>query len=564
MKIRIMAPAVVGAAALALVVAGCGGGDGDNTKSTGASTQGAGGSGQGTQPLNIGMPNGPVKNISNPFLNTSAGAALGYTNVIYEPLMQINDTKPADPPTPWLAKSMEWNKDYTEVKITPRDGVKFSDGTPMTADDIAYSIQLRIDNEALNTEGLPYKSVTNDGGVITVTFKSSQFVNQAKVYGLIVVPKHIWSQIKDPTKDLVQNPVGTGPYVFKNFSGQTVTLDANKDYWGGELAVPELRYTGYSGNDPQIAALQTGQSDWSWVFIADYENVYVAKDPDHNKVYSATGLGIDQLVLNNEKGAFSDINLRKALNMVLDREKAAKIAESGLFPQLTSVTGIPTPAGDTFIADKYKGQNYSIDVDGAKKQLTDNGYTYSGDKLMKDGKQVSVVLQDPAGWNDYITSLQLIATSLKSIGVDAKVETPTVDAWTANLNTGDFDAALHWTDGGSTPYQMYSSMFDPNYYVPLGKNATWDIGRYNNPDAKKTFDEYIAATDDTARKAAMDKLQDFWVNDVPAIGVDARPSAAEYSTKNYVGWPDEQNPYADPQPTNKNASLILTKLKPAS
>jgi peptide/nickel transport system substrate-binding protein len=379
-----------------------------------------------------------------------------------------------------------------------------------------------------------------------------------------VVPKHIWSKIADPSKDLNQNPVGTGPYVFKSFSGQTVTLDKNPDYWGGALAVPKLEYTAYKGNPPQITALQTGESQWSWVFIPDYKNTYVSKDPSNNKVYYPAGLGIDQLVLNNEKGPFKDVALRQAANMVLDRAKASTIAESGLFPELTSVTAIATPAGSSYIAPKYKDKNYSVDVAGAKKLLTGAGYTYSGNKLMKDGKQVSVTLQDPSGWSDYITDLQLISTSFASIGIDAKVTTPTVDAWTANLNVGDFDAAIHWTDGGATPYQTYSSMFDPNYYQPLGKTATWDLGRYNNPEAKAAFDEYTSATTDAARQTALNKLQDIYEKDMPAIGVNQRPSAAEYSTKYYTGWPTADDPYADPQPTNSNISLVFTKLKPVA
>ena len=78
--------------------------------------------------------------------------------------------------------------------------------------------------------------------------------------------------------------------------------------------------------------------------------------------------------------------------MVVDREKHAKIAREGIVPVITSVTGLPTPAGDDFIVDKYKGQETKVDVAGAKKVLTDAGYTYEGDKLMKDGKQVTVTL----------------------------------------------------------------------------------------------------------------------------------------------------------------------------
>jgi len=562
-KMRRIAPAVVGAAALALVVAGCGGGDADkNAANNNTSTGGAATS---NQPLTVGMPNGPVTNNSNPFLNTSAGAMIGYKWAIYEPLMQANDTRPANKYIPWLATAIDWNADYTQAKITARDGVKWSDGQAFTADDIAYSLQLRKDNEALNTEGLKYKDIKVDGNVVTVDFEGSQYINTLKIAQLFIVPKHIWEKIADPTKDPVTTPVGTGPYVFKSFEGQTITLDKNPSYWGEKPAVPELRYTAYKGNDALITALQTGEAQWGWTFIPNIDEVYKSKDPAHNTYFFPAGLGIDQLVLNTAKAPFDDVAVRRAVNQVLDRAKASKIAESGIFPELTSVTAIPTPAGDSFISDKYQGQTYKVDVEGAKKTLTDAGYKYQGDKLIgKDGKPVSIVLQDPSGWNDYITSLQLISDSLKTIGITAKVETPNVDTWTENLNVGNFDAALHWTNGGITPYEMYSNMFDPNYYVPVGKTASWNYGRFQNDDAKAAFSSYLKATDDAGRKTALDTLQDIYVDQVPALGVDARPAGAEMSTKYWTGWPSDDDAYANPQPTVPNVALILTKLKPAS
>jgi peptide/nickel transport system substrate-binding protein len=329
--------------------------------------------------------------------------------------------------------------------------------------------------------------------------------------------------------------------------------------------VQTVRYQSYTGNDALTTALATGQAQWGWTFISNYQSVYVNKDSEHNKAWFPAGLGIDALYLNTQKAPFNDVAVRKAANQVLDRQKASAIAEAGIFPELTSVTGIPTPAGDSFIAADFKGQNYKVDVAGAKKTLTDAGYKYDGDKLIgKDGKQVSVTLTDPAGWNDYDSDLSLIQTSFKSIGIDAKVTTPTADAWTTALNQGDFQATLHWTNGGVTPWEMYSNMFDPAYYVPLGKNATWNFGRYNDPTAKKYFADYLAATDDAGRSAALDQLQKIWVEDVPALGVDQRPAGAEFSTKYFTGWPGDDNPYANPQPSSVMASLVLTSLKPAS
>jgi peptide/nickel transport system substrate-binding protein len=549
MRKRIMTIAAV-AVAVGLALTGC--------------AAGGGSSGSG-HVLTIGMPNGPQTNNSNPFLNTSAARSLGYAFAIYEPLAEVNDTRPANKPEPWLAKSWKWNTDFTQLDITARDGVKWSDGQDFTAADIAYSLELRKDNDALNSEGLPYKQITTSGDTVTVTFKTGQFVNQIKALQLFIVPKHIWSKIKDPTTDLNQKPVGTGPYTLKTWTSQAVTLTANPSYWGGKLAAPTLRYTSYSGNDTLTTALTTGEAQWGWTFIADYQNVYEKKDPTHNKAFFPAGLGVDQLVLNNSKAPFNDVAVRQALNMVVDRAKASAIAESGIFPELKSVTGIPTPAGDTFIASAYKGQDYKVDVAGAKKVLTAAGYSYQGDTLLdKSGQPVTFTLTDPSGWNDYVTDLQLISDAAKSIGIAAKVDTPTADAWTAALNTGDFDAALHWTNAGVTPWETYSNMFDPAYYQPIGQTAAWNYGRYQNADAAAAFTAYTDATDDAGRAAALDTLQKIFVEEVPTIAVDARPAGAEYSTKYYTGWPSDSDAYANPQPTVANAAWILTKLKAAN
>ncbi len=553
---RRLTATVTALVALALVTGCASGGSASSSTSKGA---GAG------QTLTIGMPNGTQTNNSNPFLNTSSARSLGYAWAIYEPLAQVNDTRPTNAAVPWLAKSWAWNTDFTELKIVARSGVTWSDGTPFTADDVAYSLQLRKDNAALNAEGLPYGNISVTGDTVTVDFKSGQFINQLKVLQLFVVPKHIWEKIADPTTDPNQQPIGTGPYTFTTWTAQSVTLNANPTYWGGKLAVPQLRYTSYSGNDTLTTALATGEVQWAWTFIADYKKVYVDKNPDHNTVFFPAGLAIDQLVLNTSKAPFNDVAVRKALNMVVDRAKASTIAESGIFPALTNVTGIPQPAGDSFIADAYKGKTFAVDVAGAKKVLTDAGYTYKGDKLIgKDGNPVTFTLQDPAGWNDYITSLQLIADSAKSIGMTATVQTPNVDTWTTALATGNFDAAEHWTNFGVSPWEPYSDMFDPAYYVPIGQKASWNYGRYQNADAAAAFKAYTAATDDAGRATALAKVEQIFVDDVPAIAIDARPAGGEFSTKYYTGWPSESDAYADPEPTRANAAYILTKLKPVS
>jgi peptide/nickel transport system substrate-binding protein len=443
--------------------------------------------------------------------------------------------------------------------------VTWSDGEEFTADDIAFSIQLRMDFEALNAAALPYDTVETDGAAVTVSFTTGQYVNQSKLYDLVMVPEHIWADVEDPTTDTNADPVGTGPYTLKSWTPQAATVVARDDYWGGEPAVPEIRYSSYNDNNALTTALTTGEAQWGWTFIADFENVYIAQDPEHYHQYAAGGLGIDVLYLNNETKPFDDKAFRQALNMVIDRQELVDVATSGVNPALTSVTGLPLPAGEEFLAAEYADQEYEVDVEGARALLEDAGYTWEGEKLVDpDGEEVTFELVNPAGWNDYLTALDLIKNSAAELGATATVNPVNQDGWFADIIPGgDFQATLHWTDGGATPWDMYADIMDGAQYKKLGEPATWNFGRFQNEDATQALADYAAATDDGARTEALATIQKVFVEEVPGIAIWTRPATAQYSTQNYVGWPSEEDPYNQPQPTGVQAAQILMNLEPA-
>ena len=167
---------------------------------------------------------------------------------------------------------------------------------------------------------------------------------------------------------------------------------------------------------------------------------------------------------------------------------------------------------------------------------TDAGYSYDGGKLKdKDGRPVAFTLTDSAGWSDYLTALQLISDAVGRLGITATIATPNQDSWSHSIAVGDFQAALHWTSSGNTPWQMYSNMFDDVYQQPSGEVASWNSGRYQNPASSQAFTDYTKATDDASRRAALHQLQQIYVDDVPAIGIDNRPSLGLYTTKNRIG-----------------------------
>ncbi|WP_405009873.1 ABC transporter substrate-binding protein [Kitasatospora sp. NBC_01539] len=537
---------------------------------TACSSSGSGSSGSSKAPastvLNIGMPQGAtMTNNNNPLLPTSAAAQLGYRYMVYEPIAMWNQVKPAETPRPWLAEKIEWADNYKKLTLTARAGVKFSDGTPMTAADLAYAFQLMKDHKALNGSALPIADATVQGDRAVITFTSSQFVRQASVLSTLVVPKHLWSTIPDPTTDTVAKPVGTGPYTLKSFTPQTVTLTVREGYWQDAPKVAELRYTTYSGNDAVTAALASGALEWTYAFLPDARKLYQDKDPEHHKLWFPPNLSADGLWINTTLKPFDNPVLRRAMSMVVDRDDIFNLAEAGYFkPMVDSITGLPTPAGDAFIAPEYKGKKATGDTATAKKLLTDSGFTYRGTDLVDPaGKPVALTLTDPAGWGDYQTALTIIADNLKAIGIKASIDKADQNAWESNIASGNFQAAMRWSNGGATPYDFYKDVMDGAALKPIGRAATGNYGRFDSPQATKALEDYANAADDAARTGALNTLQKVFAEQTPMIPTSAGNLGAEYSTRHWIGWPDAADPYAPIQPSQTTALDVVLHLKPA-
>ena len=545
--------------AAALLAAGgmtaCGG-------STAASNAGSTGSGV----LNIGMPNGVQSDNNNPFLSSSAANSLGYKNVIYEPLVMTNIVQPTEAGTPWLATAWTWSNNYQQLVLTIRNGVTWSDGQPLTAADVAYTFNLMKSNAALNQYAIHFGTISSSGNTVTLTFAASQYVYQTHILNQFIVPQHIWSAIANPATDAVTNPVGSGPYTLTTFANNTATLTRRTSYWQTLPQVKTLHYTSYSSNTTQTTALTDGQADWSFVFIPNPSVTYTAKDPAHLQLWFPAVLGIHALWLNTTVTPFNNANLRVAMNDVINRQAIVQTGEDGYFyPEVTSNTGIPTPAGTAFINSQFSSDNTAVSASTAKSLLTSTpGFSYSGSTLMYNGKAVTLQLADPAGWSDYDTDLTLIQNDLAQIGITATVSQPNANTWTTNLEDGDFQGALRWTNSGATPYDLFETVMDGAQLVPIGTAANGDFGRFNSPAATAALAQYASASTDTARASALQTLENIMVTQMPVIPIMAANGGGEYSTKNYTGWPSANDPYAPAQPTLINSLQIILKLKPTS
>lgn len=553
MKLRKSLIAATAITALGIsALAGCSAGGNDDS-----------GSAAGGAALTIAKPDGAITTESNnPFVGDSSASKYGYGKVIFETLALVNQTGDRGV-TPWLAESIEWNDDYTVLTVVPRKDVTWSDGEPFTADDIVYSYEL-ASTPALDTAGLQLDSAVAEGDTVVLTFAASKYVNQARALHVPIVPKHIWENLDDPATNPVKGDdlVGTGPYVLSNWSTESVTLDARDDYWGGELSVPQLHYVSYGDNTALTTALANGDADWAQAFIPQIEEQFLSVDPEHNKFWAAPTTGSATLFMNLQQKPFDDPAFRQALAWVIDRDAYVDIAREGASEPVWSVTGLSSILEDE-VQPEFKDVDYSVDADKARDLLETAGYTWKDDALIDpDGAPVSFTLSVPSGWSDWNTAQELIAEDVsESIGAEVKIDMPDWGGWADPRDNGTFSAIIHWLEDSGTAYGLYTSTMDPRW-ISDGK-AGFNFGRFEDPEATAALNSYANASSDEERTAALDTLQTIFSEQVPAIPLGAHPLLGEYNTRNYVGWPSEEDPYASADPTQQNIVQILTKLKPA-
>ena len=213
------------------------------------------------------------------------------------------------------------------------------------------------------------------------------------------------------------------------------------------------------------------------------------------------------------------------------------------------MTGLGDVLGSEILPE-YQGQNYAVDVDKAKQILTDAGYTWNSDgKLVDpDGEIVTFSISVPAGWSDWNTEQALISEELdEGLGIDVTVDQPDWGGWDAARQEGTFQAIIHWLEDTGNAYGMYTSTMDPKWIVD--DKAQFNFGRFDDPKVTEALNTYANASSEDERMAALAVMQKAFVDNVPAIPLGSHPLLGEFNTRNYVGWPSEDDAYASGDPT---------------
>jgi peptide/nickel transport system substrate-binding protein len=391
---------------------------------------------------------------------------------------------------PGLAESWEGSDDGRTYTYTLRDGLEWSDGTPLTAEDVAYTI-----NRAREEQWTNYYSTVQNITATAVddrTVEVSSSVDDPKLptMDVYILPKHVWERYDEKaikTYDGV-NDVGSGPFVLDETKrGQFWSLKANPSYWGGKPAVDQVIFRVFNNADAMVAALKRGEID-------------VAHDVPNNAVEdlrSTPGIvvvigeqgGFDELAINGGDGlkkphpALLDPNVRLAVAHAIDKETLVDRVLVGLGRPGTTVSPSPNPE---WIPEIPEDEQIGFDLERANQLLDEGGYEDTdgdGIREMPGGGQslrftylVNTESQSAPPVADFVTGW------LKEIGIAVTQKPMDENRLYTEIGNGSYDL-FHW---GWTPYVDPDPMLS---YFQCSDIAKEEGGSYNN-DANYCDPEY--------------------------------------------------------------------------
>ncbi len=534
---------VIGAAALlAAAVAACG--SSASSGSSGTSAKGPSGT------LTISNEQGTLWTCSfNPFnpSNLAQGVTMGQ---VYEPLAFVN-TLQSGKTSPWLATAWAWTNNNKTLTFTIRNGVKWNDGTPMTAADVAFTFNLMKKFPALdlNSAWSVLSSVAQQGSnQVVMTFKSAAVPYFYYIADQTpIVPEHIWSKISNPVSYADPNPVATGAFMVQPCSPQNITYVANPHYWQpGEPKIAKVLYPAFTSNDPANTYLATGQAQWGSQFIPSIESFYTSKSPDNH--YWFPPIANVTLIPNLTVPGLNNVAVRQAMAYAIDRNRVSQIGEYGYEPpanQAAIVTPTFSSWMDTSAASQY---NYTYNPAKAKQILTSAGFKMGSNGIFvsPSGKPLSFTVINIGGYSDWVASMQVIQSDLKAVGIQITPNNLSQNDFLARLYSGDYQLAYNNQTGGPSPYYEYRQWLYSANSAPIGKNASSNWERYSNPSTDALINQYASTTSTAQQMQIVNQLQQVVLKDVPFIPVTEEVAWYQYNTSSFTGWVTPSNPYAVP------------------
>lgn len=457
------------------------------------------------------------------------------TSVIFASLVS---TDKQGKPIPELAEKWDVSSDQLTYTFHLRKDLKFSDGSPLTADDVAFTLTL-LHDKAYEGEidisqyavkgGKEYKEgkATSIEGIQVVdpqTIKiTTEKVNSQTLIALggpVLSKAYYGKDYKQNTsldylKELYGKPIAAGPYKFEKYiPGQEVRFVANENYYAGKPKIPNFIYKITAG-DTKLQLFQTGEVDYTGLGTGD-EILEQAKGLQFANIQIETAASFSYIYMNNNKPYLKDKKVRQALIYGLDRKKYVDTALKG-YGTVANV-----PIHPTSWAYTEEGVNkYEYDKEKAKKLLDEAGWKVGSDGIReKDGQKLKLSYFGPSSAKDSDLLIPIAKENYKEIGVEFNPEFMDFNTMLSKVNKGDYDLA-----SVSTPITSDPSETAGEYLSGVNEKS---LG-YKNAKVDELIKKGIETVDIEKRKPIYKELYKELSDDPPVILLNYRRTITGYN-----------------------------------
>jgi len=478
---------------------------------------------------------------------------------------------------PWIAESYDYNDDYTSITVTLRDGVTWSDGEAFDAEDVAYTLNMLLENGQNQKDLRKAIEVANQITGATVIDPLNVRIDLVKpdpryVYrqltnyfghGLIWLPEHIWADVEDKANftflDIEKGwPVGTGAWTVVRTSPNEIILDRRDDWWGAATGVMEMpapeRIISIPAPDNERNAqlVVANQVDATHVIPSpslmqsildqnDKITTFAGREPP----YGYMDWWPHSLYFNHmaEDSPFQDIRVRKAVMHAVNREQLIEFAWDGANqPNYTPYPGyaplLPYIEGVQDLVEKH--QVNVEDLALTEQYMTEAGYAKDDEGFWaKDGERVGGPLEaQPA----LAAVGQVVSQQLRKAGFDA-IYSQTPDSF-RKFRAGESEWHLFGHNGGSIfdPVDTLR-MYKTENQSPIG-TITFFVARWSDPEFDAIVDQMeLLPPGDPGLMPLFREAMDIWYGDVVEVPLEMSYHLNALNETYWVNWPSEENPY---------------------
>jgi peptide/nickel transport system substrate-binding protein len=480
---------------------------------------------------------------------------------------------------PSFAKSWETSADGLTWTYHLTPGAKFSDGTPLTAKDVAYSFnRVRNGKYEQTNYGVYVKSITSVVATddMTVVMKVKQPTPIMLHPWVYILPEHVWKSIDEKqVKHYSNEPgpdgtVGSGPFVVKEHkTGQFVRLERNPYYWGPKPKIDELVFRVFQNEDSMAQALRRGEIDFAEDLPANIFNslkgakgitTVPAIGPNFDELAFNTGAALDTgKPIGNGHPALKDKRVRLALADAVDTKTLREKVYGGYAQEATGII----PSQYTAMAYDPGASKYTFDLAKANQMLDAAGYKKGkgGIRTMPDGSRpLKFTIFGRSNSASSKQIVQFIAGWFKQVGVDAQIKIVSENALTSLIGDGKFDMFVWgWSVEPDPNYQLSTMTCAGRSYKDSGGNITPNLSDsfYCNKAYDALFEKQSHQTDEAARADTVKQMEGMVYDDAPYVVLAYYGDLQAYRSDRFTGF-TQQPPKTGPLLFQQGVQSYLT------